>query len=288
MIIIFHSQDSKSAPNYNFTPASKIQTNGKNNFISPSAQQSTINVYTPNVYIENKVAKTIQEDIEFLIDYSGSMRQWITQAQKTIVAILPQIPQSTRVGMRVFGQKMKNGGIKSNNLIENVAHNLKGVVSFNDRCYATEQIVSISSINSNSLISAMNNAQIGSATPLTFALQQTVYADFKYNTNYKKRVILISDGGESCGGDPCAFVRRLAKERNDIQIDVIMINGLNKFKCLAEATNGNFYNVHSFNSFDKALKNSIMDTSAQSAQNNLEQEQPPHSQGVYRYQFISE
>ena len=286
ILVFLLSNESKSAPNYSFT------TNTSNiNSPQSSINQSSVNVYTPNDYVQNRVVNVEQKEyIEFVIDYSNSMKPWINQAKKTILEILPQISSSTYVGMRVFGHKISNSTLASNNLFKNVAHSLKSTVGgLNDRCYATEQIVSLKKVNISYLVNAMNNTQIGSATPLTFALQQAAYTDFgNKNLATKKKLILITDGGETCGGDPCAFVRRLVRDRNDIQIDVIMINGLNNLKCLSEYTNGNFYRVNSMSGFDSALKNAVTNSSPQNVQNNQSGYVVTPSQNATHYQFISE
>lgn len=274
-LIIFIANNCYAAPNYNFS-----QTNTHN---------QNINIYKPSNYINNQVINKSQYDIvEIVIDYSGSMRQWIDRAKQTMLQILPQIPSTTHVGLRVFGQKTSNNTIlNSNNLLENVAHNMGSMLgSVTNTCKATSQIVNISPINTTSLISAMNNTHIGSSTPLTLALEQTIYYDFKNkNSANKKKIILITDGGESCGRNPCAFIKNLVKTRNDIQIDVIMINGSLNLKCLSDETGGNFYNVNSSYAFNSALDSSLksipLNTSPSS--NAIHPQQKTN-----HYQFINE
>lgn len=248
-LILFTANIGFAAPNYSFAQS---YTNKNNN--------SGVNIYNPSSYVQTQVAKNSQYDVvEIVIDYSGSMRPWIDRAKNVMRQILPQIPSSTHVGLRVFGQKLNKEILNSNNLFKNVAYNMGGALgSLTSTCNATSQIVGISQINSTALVSAMNNTYIGSSTPLTLALEQTIYTDFKNkNSLNKKKIILITDGGESCGRNPCTFIRNIVRTRNDIQIDVIMINGSNNLRCLSEATGGTFYDVNSEYSFNSALGSSL-------------------------------
>lgn len=254
-------------------------------------------VYTPAPYTQNQVVQQTNSDIiEIVIDYSGSMRRWIDVAKNTMQNILPQIPKDTQVGLRVFGQKLEqNKDVNSNNFFVNVNHVLGSAVGTiaGNSCSATEQVVPISQLNPTSLTFGMNKAQIGSATPLTLALERTVYQDFASKAiNQKKKIILITDGAESCGKNPCAFVRNLVRTRNDIQIDVIMINGGNNLKCLAEATNGRFYDVNSAVNFNSALSTSLKSLPSEISSNNRNNYshyvQPQTSEQATHYKFLNE
>lgn len=224
------------------------------------AAKPNYTVYKPAPYVQNSVVSQSKSDvIELVMDYSGSMSSWINLAQNTMQSILPQIPSTTRVGLRVFGQNMpvQSKTINSNNLLVNIGEVLIGSIgSFSvNSCQATEQIVPLSSVNPSSLVSAMKTAAIGGSTPLTLALEKTVYSDFAgLDINTKKKIILISDGAENCGGNACSFVRNLAATRKDIQIDVILVgSSSNRLKCLSDATGGKFYNVGSNQDFNNAL-----------------------------------
>ena len=74
--------------------------------------------------------------------------------------------------------------------------------------------------------------------------------------------MLITDGGEGCGGNPCKLIADIMRQRNDIKIDVIAIAGdeNNSFmglSCLSNATNGNFVVVNNSNDLYLKMKNSI-------------------------------
>ena len=73
-----------------------------------------------------------------------------------------------------------------------------------------------------------------------------------------KHIILITDGGENCGDDPCLFIRRLMQLRDDFKIDVIGItvdiNAYSQLKCIALAGKGEYYNVRTPEDFKIKFK----------------------------------
>ena len=87
-----------------------VSTNGtvksKGKVIShPTQTQQNYNVYRAPQYITmNQVNSGINvNNIELVMDYSGSMSNWIYEAKKAMTDIIAQIPKNTNVGFRVFG-----------------------------------------------------------------------------------------------------------------------------------------------------------------------------------------
>ena len=62
-----------------------------------------------------------------------------------------------------------------------------------------------------------------------------------------KHIILVTDGAESCDGDPCRFIKEFMRNRNDIRIDIIAISvnpqDFLQLKCLSDTTNGIIINA---------------------------------------------
>lgn len=215
------------------------------------------NVYTPITYKQIHVMQTpknakIQgEAIELLVDYSGSMDRWIKVAKETLVYILPKIPDSSAVALRVFGE---GASLTS--------------FSYIDACKASRLAVYFKKNNESKVIKALEEAKIGGATPIEFALQQTVTKDLK-GVNIltsdnkpavvqRKKIILVTDGGETCGGDPCAYIRSILKSHKDLQIDVVQLGSDNSLRCLPTATGGTFYRVDgSREKFEEAFEDAF-------------------------------
>ena len=93
---------------------------------SPSAQSTQIienyfnNYQAQNYIASNQVNATPVEIIEFVMDYSGSMSNWIEVAKRSMAAILAQIQPSTKVGFRVFGHDNHGNNPSTINTVRDV------------------------------------------------------------------------------------------------------------------------------------------------------------------------
>ena len=236
------------ASSYKINASGKVKNPGGNVQQPVKTQTNLYNNYQAPKYIAQKqAAANAVGTIDIVMDYS-----------------------STNIGFRVFGHD--NGYNPYNPVVgavKEVVQSKKGykvktgVSSFLGRtssfCSATENMVKVSPYNVPALQAGMNRAQIGGSTPLTNALYQAVNQDFAgFAKNFKKKIILITDGGENCGGDPCSFAKDLVSQRNDIIIDVVLVSNNSKaLKCLSDTTGGNFYNPVDVKSFVNVIDNSV-------------------------------
>jgi Ca-activated chloride channel family protein len=86
-------------------------------------------------------------------------------------------------------------------------------------------------------------------TPIAFALEQARF-DFTKCDNCRNIIVLITDGIEECGGDPCEVSYMLQKEGISLKPFVIGIGNdfSEAFNCV-----GNYYDATSEDAFSKAL-----------------------------------
>ena len=209
--------------------------------------------------------------VEIVMDYSGSMSNWIGVAKRSMSSIVSQIPSSTQLGFRVFGhdnygsnpntsimQEVKQIVNKGNGKIK-VVTKANPTGNTTGACAATQQVAGIYSANGSALLAGMNSVNLGGATPLVYALDRAAYQDFaSFDTVTPKKIVLITDGGENCGGDPCEFARRLMQKRSDIHIDVVLVSSSSRaLSCLATTTGGHFYNINNLSDFSTTITNSI-------------------------------
>ncbi len=196
------------------------------------------------------VQKDNQEEfILFIVDFSNSMTERLHGTKKinmvldTMQQLLPQIPKNQRVGLRVYGHK--NGSL----LMPNAA------------CKASSLIVPMIRGSAPQIQSALFALKPTGWTPITYSLKQAVNVDFA-GVDGKKRIILLSDGGENCDESPCDYIMELTKTRQDIIIDVIAFNiydqeANNQLKCTALVTSGKFYSANTAAELLQSLQNSL-------------------------------
>ncbi len=213
-------------------------------FCAPNYTYSTPKTYD---YQKNKEVNAEQEKILFIVDFSNSMNEKIGHNSKLEIAlstmqdILQMIPQNVSVGLRVYGHK----------------------TGFTPRqsCSASELISPIVQNNAVNVFSKLKSVDAVGWTPITYSLKQAAFFDFA-DTSGKKRIILISDGGENCDESPCDFVIELMKYREDISIDVIALavgdqDSNNQLKCVALVTSGKFYNANTAADLKNSLEDSL-------------------------------
>ncbi len=166
----------------------------------------------------------------FVLDYSNSMGEYLehktkaNQVKEMMSQILPQISDTTKIGLRVYGHTC--------NLI---AYNA---------CRSSELIVPLDFSNKTNIISEISHLRPRGMTPITYSLKQAVNKDLNGYSGIK-HIILLTDGGENCDESPCDYAIGLVKTRKDIKIDVIAFNvhdedDLAQLQCTANVTGGKF------------------------------------------------
>ncbi len=202
--------------------------------------QNSQHVFAAAAYEEN-------EAILFIVDFSNSMAEKFRGVKKidmvldTISELLPDIPKNQKVGLRVYGHK---GGFLAS-----------------QACKASSLMVPIEKNSATRIEGTLLSLKPTGWTPITYSLKQAVANDF-IGFNGKKRIILLSDGGENCDESPCDYALELIKSRDDIFIDVIAFtifdqDASNQLKCAALATQGKFYTANTSAELKKSLSESL-------------------------------
>lgn len=205
---------------------------------------------TPTDYIQKNNPNSFneKEKILFIVDYSNSMNENIDGRTKLQVAlatmgeILPNIANNISMGLRIYGHRTGFTPMQS--------------------CTASQLVSPIIPNNAANIYTQLSSINAVGWTPITYSLKQAAYSDFGTDTTSKKRIILISDGGENCDESPCDFIINLMQTRNDIRIDVIALaigdqDANNQLKCVALVTSGKFYTANTASELKKSLEDSL-------------------------------
>jgi Ca-activated chloride channel family protein len=211
-----------------------------NNKVKTSPQFFPVGNYSKN-YDQNR------ENILIILDASGSMNEKIGNEKKidiaknSIINVLNQMPDSTKIGLRVYGHVLDFWGLKACEASE-----LKVVISENTKSLIKNELIKIKPTG---------------ATPISYSIEQALAYDFNGLTG-KKRIILVTDGMETCGQSPCDLSVNLMKQGINLKIDVIGFNvedksSIPQLKCTALATKGKFYSANNSQELSKSLKSSL-------------------------------
>ncbi|MFH0702228.1 MAG: VWA domain-containing protein [bacterium] len=187
------------------------------------------------------------EKILIILDSSYSMTEKINGerkidiARKAINEVLRKLPQNVWVGLRVYGHSSSFFGIN-----DCKASELKVPIGPNNQYLISNELLKIKPVG---------------WTPISYSIRQAVEHDFNGLAG-KKRIILVSDGMETCDGSPCDYAVSLVRNKIDLKIDVIGFDlsdytVINQLKCTALATKGKFYTANTSAELSDSLSKSL-------------------------------
>ncbi len=173
----------------------------------------------------------------FILDASGSMKAKIDNREKIVIAkevmsnLLRDLPATIRVGLEVYG------------------HHTKG------DCNDIEVMAPVGQADKAALIQRIQAIDPKGMTPITQALQ--VAAEQLKTAEQETTVVLVSDGEETCKGDPCAAVASLVQQGVKLKVHVVGFDVAEKeqqqLMCIAKAGNGRYFTAHNAEQLKDAL-----------------------------------
>lgn len=157
---------------------------------------------------ETEIMRKMPPRMELILDASGSMNRRIggkgsprriDLAKKALVEVVDSLPDSSIVALRVFGRRIKEGR--------------KGA------CQDTELLVPFGPLDKEALKKKVQGIQALGTTPIAYSLKKAG-EDFPPGPG-ERRILLITDGKEECGGDPAATVAELRRSGLEVRVDVV-------------------------------------------------------------------
>jgi Ca-activated chloride channel homolog len=195
--------------------------------------------------------KPCTEDAMIVFDASGSMsgnldtfstvpNLRIDEVRRALRRVLPRAAQFRRIGLITYGPGPYDQC--------NVSLDLR------PRANAAKPIMGV-----------VNDLRPAGQTPLTEAVEQA--AEVLEYRNKPGTVVVLTDGEETCNGDPCALGRRLSAENPSLTVHVIGFRlqadfwlGAQSFmdaQCLAEKTGGTYLNVQGEDDLARAFEQTL-------------------------------
>lgn len=171
----------------------------------------------------------------------------IIEARKAMRQVLPAITRLRKLGLIVFGPGPK------------------------DVCHNVDYRLAPALGNSSQIIGELDRLQPEGNTPLTHAVEKA--ANLLDYRNRPAVVVLVTDGDETCGGDPCKLAADLVKSGKAITVHVIGFKGLHRYykfpandtglkvytqaRCIADTTGGKFITAQTTEELEAALKQTL-------------------------------
>lgn len=178
------------------------------------------------------------QNVMLIIDASGSMWGQINGKAKIDIArgavskIVKTWNKDTKIGIMAYGHRRKGD------------------------CSDIQTLAPLGKVNANQVISILNDLNPKGKTPLSASIKTA--ATILKSSEEAATVILVSDGLETCGMDPCAVAKQLKKDNINfrthvIGFDIKSIGDASKLKCIAENTGGKYITANNTAELNKAL-----------------------------------
>ncbi len=182
--------------------------------------------------------------IEIVLDVSGSMRASlgsqvkIDAAKSAIRDTVSGIPDGSVVALRYYGHR--------------VPQERK-----DESCKDTELVVQFQPIDKPQFLGALAKAMPRGQTPIAYSLQQAAQ-DFGAASDEERALILVSDGIETCGGDPLATVRDLSAKGFKVKVHTIGFDvdaaARAQLEAISSATGGEYFDARSASALADTLR----------------------------------
>lgn len=166
-------------------------------------------------------------------EFDGSIK--IEVAKEILHEMVADLPDGIRVGLRIF-----------------------------DRCEYSRLLRPITLLDRAALQAQIAQITTGGPTPIAYALEQAK-GDFA-RLSGRKLILLVSDGIETCEGDPVAAAKALIEAGYDLRIDVVGFDirenpaARKQMMMIAAATGGVYYDAESREQLRAALRVSTVIT----------------------------
>ena len=195
-------------------------------------------------YQEQKI-KTKPQNIVLIFDASGSMGARIGGQRKIDIAkeatkkFIDQIAgdENTNLDIIVYGHKGSNSASQK-------------TVS----CNGIEEIYHLGGVHADVVKSKLDNFNATGWTPIADSLKkaQQILAGHKDEHNF---ILLVSDGKETCGGNPVGVINNIKSSGTNIKVNVIGFDvtgdDADQLEAIAEAGDGNYFDAK--NAYDMEI-----------------------------------
>lgn len=231
------------------TGSTTLQTGTGSTTLQTGTGSTTLQVNTDSTTLQTGVERQGGPvHVLFIVDASRSMleglgggTQKIDAAKQVLQNAIARIPPDVNFGLRVFGHGYQGAGSRGS-LFGG------GFASLGNECRNSALLVPIGTGNRRTIIEKVRQIRPYGMTPLAYSIEMAAASDFRGLTG-NKTIILISDGQDTCGGNPCEVIRQLPKYGIKIKVDVVGLNlrgdpvSRNQLNCIANESGGKYYDA---------------------------------------------
>ncbi|MBE2184942.1 MAG: VWA domain-containing protein, partial [Anaerolineae bacterium] len=186
--------------------------------------------------------ETPQTNVTIILDASGSMQALFSDgstrieiAKDAVIELATSLPAEDNAGLWVYGHRLPQDDPEAS-------------------CLDIEQVIPLSPVNPAQFEQVVTPLNAIGYTPIARSLENAVTGT---PPNAHNVIVLMSDGEESCGGDPCAVAAELLAQGFEVIINTIGVapdaNTRAQLQCIAQATGGAYYEANDAGALSEAL-----------------------------------
>jgi len=191
------------------------------------------------LFSQNSVsAETVKTNVLFILDGSGSMWSRLDNVAKIVIAkekmsglVQELSADQFNIGLIAYGHRRKGD------------------------CDDIEVLAPLGKVDTQTIIKQIQSISPKGKTPITKSI--TLAAQQLESLEEKTTIVLVSDGEETCEGDPCSYVKTLKDKGINFTMHVVGfdVNEAQKsqLSCIAKAGGGSYFNADSTAGFKKAI-----------------------------------
>lgn len=188
------------------------------------------------VFAEASTVKKHNKDVRvtILLDASGSMARKVEGerkfdlAKQEVFKFAQSLPKDAKIRMSLFGSEGNN---KNSGKAQS--------------CEVIRGVYGVQPYEKDSFENSLNGLGPNGWTPIARALENAKQADEQLTEGTKHIVYLITDGEETCGGDPVKVAKELHKSKGSTVVNVIGLDFNDGYegqlKQVAKAGKGHYY-----------------------------------------------
>jgi len=206
--------------------------------LSKSVLVVCIVILSTCVFGQSISAETAKSNVVFILDGSGSMWGRLDNIEKIAIAkdklsgLIRELPaEQFNIGLLAYGHRRKGD------------------------CDDIEILAELGKVDTSTIIKHIQSISPKGKTPITQSI--TLAAQQLKTSEEESTIVLVSDGEETCGGDPCDYVATLKNKGINFKMHVIGfdVNDTQKdqLSCIAKAGGGRYFNAESTAGFKKAV-----------------------------------
>jgi Tol biopolymer transport system component len=189
------------------------------------------------VFIVSAQQVAAEQNIHLILDASGSMwgqidgKPKIDIAKEVLTELINDLPEGVNMGLQVYGHRREGD------------------------CDDIEVLVPVGTGDKTTLLKQIQSIQPKGKTPITKSLR--VAGEQLKSVKGETAIVLVSDGKETCEGDPCAVVKELREHGIQVKVHVIGFDVTEEEKqqlsCIAEAGGGKYFTAKNAPQLKEAL-----------------------------------